>query len=138
MSARTGQQIITDMIGLLRQTDLPSVIGGKVYRAGTRPRDSRAEDLVVIFTTADAEQFQQGVVTLNIYVPDMPNSANGVSLEDSARCAELEAACFLAIESLRANKSDYLFSLKEAIHTQRDTEIGQSFVVARLRFKYIS
>lgn len=136
MAARTGQQIITDMIGLLRQTNLPAKINGGIYRAGTRPRDSKAEDCVVIYTTADAEQFQQGVVTLNIYVPDIPNSGNGVMLEDSGRCEEIEGVCAEALDALRVCVSNYRFSLKEAIHTQRDTEIGQSFVVMRLDFKY--
>lgn len=135
----TGQQVITDVIALLRQTDLPDAIGGGIYRQGTRPRDSKAEDLVVIFTTADAEQFQKGVVTLNIYVPDIEAPGiDGVNYEDSARCAEIEAAAQSAVESLKAYRSDYLFRLRDAIFTQRDEDIRQSFVVVRLGFKHIS
>lgn len=134
----TGQKVITDVIALLRQTELPSVIGGGIYRQGTRPRDSRAEDLVVIFTTGDAGQFQKGLVTLNIYVPDIGAvGSDGVNYEDSARCEEIEAAALKAVESLRAYKSDYLFRLRDAIFTQRDESINQSFVVVRLGFKYI-
>lgn len=133
----TGQQIVTDIIALLRETGLPSFIGGGVYREGNRPRDSRAEDLVVIFTTADAEQFQSGVVTLNIYVPDLPETTNGVGLVDSARCEAVEAATSEAISSLKAHRSDYLFRLRDAVHTERDQDTGQAFVVARLGFKHI-
>lgn len=129
---------MTDVIGLLRGTTLPTLVNGGIYRSGTRPRDSRAEDIVVIFTAADAEQFQSGVVTINIYVPDIGSSENGVSLVDSGRCEEIEEAAQSAVKGLTADKSNYIFKLQNAIHTQRDEEINQSFVVIRLGFKYIN
>ena len=128
--------MVTDVIALLRGTELVGVIGGKVYREGTRPRDSVAEDCVVIFTTADAEQFQSGVVTLNIYVPDLIIGNDGVRLVDSARCEAIEGAAQSTVESLVASVSNYKFKLRDAIHTQRDEDINQSFVVVRLGFKY--
>lgn len=134
----TGQQIVTDIIALLRETTLPDFIGGEIYREGNRPRNSSAEDLVVIFTAADAEQFQSGVVTLNIYVPDLPTGDNGVNLVNSARCEEIEAAARDAVLSLKASRSNYLFRLRDAIHTERDQDTDQSFVVVRLGFKHIS
>lgn len=132
--------MVTDVIALLRNTDLitdkDSKIGGKIYRAGTRPKDSTAEDCVVIFTTADAEQFQSGVVTLNIYVPDLQIGSDGVRVVDSARCEALEALAQASVDSITAAASNYKFKLRDAIHTQRDEDINQSFVVVRLGFKY--
>ena len=133
---KTGQQMVTDVIALLRGTALVGEIRGNVYREGTRPRDSVAEDCVVIFTTADAEQFQSGVVTLNIYVPDLLIGSNGVRLVDSARCEEIESMAQYAFEELTAAVSDYKFKLRDAIHTQRDEDINQSFVVVRLGFRH--
>ena len=133
---KTGQQIVTDFIALLRGTPLATEIGGRIYRAGTRPRDSRAEDLVVIYTTANAEQFQEGVVTLNIFVPDIPTPENGVLLQDSARCEVLEGVAQESVEMLSAEKSDYRIRLRDAISTLRDEEIGQSFVSVSIRFTY--
>ena len=133
----TGQRIVTVLIGLLRGSDLARAIGGGIYRQGTRPRDSKAADLVVIFTTGDAKQFQEGVVTLNIYVPDLPIAENGVNVVDSARCETLEALSLEFVQGLKAYCSDYLFKLSDTIHTQRDEEIGQSFVVVRIRFRHI-
>lgn len=133
---RTGQQIIGDIMGLIRGTNVPSIISGGVYREGTRPRDSQKEDLVVVFTTSDAEQFQHGVATINIFVPFIPNSLNGVMLENSARCEQLEIALQAAIKSLDASKSNYRFRLRETIHTNRDDELHQSFVVAKIGFYY--
>lgn len=134
---RTGQQIITDVIALLRGTSLADEIGGGIYREGTRPLNSTAEDMVVIFTTADAEQFQSGVVTLDVYVPDTVAGEDAVPVTDSARCEEIEVSAQRTVAELTARKSNYLFKLRDAIHTQRDEEIGQSFVVVRLGFKYI-
>lgn len=133
---KTGQQMVTDVIALLRGTDLVAQISGEVYREGTRPKDSTAEDCVVIFTTADAEQFQNGVITLNIYVPDLMIGNNGVRLVNSARCEEIESMAQTAYEELTAAVSDYKFKLRDAIHTQRDEDINQSFVVVRLGFRY--
>ncbi len=133
----TGQKVVTDMIGLLRGSSLVAALGGKVYRQGTRPRDSKAEDLVVIFTTGNADQFQSGVVTLNIYVPDLAVAENGVNVVDSARCEQLEGLALDFVQGLKAYRSDYLFKLQDTIHTRRDEDIDQSFIVVRIRFKHI-
>jgi len=138
---KTGKEIEGDILALLRNSYIvagrgtASGIGGGVYRDGLRPRDSVAEDMVVIFTTADAEQFQQGVVTVNIYVPDLLNRINGVTAENGARCEEIERLAQDTVDWLKADKSEYLFSLERAIHTTRDHEISQSFIVVPLRFK---
>ena len=134
---RTGQQIVSDFISLLRGTGIGSIINGGIYRSGLRPRDSRKEDLVVVYTSADPLQMQAGVVTINIFVPDINYGAgNGVLVEDSARCEALEIALQQAIKSLTADQSNYLIRLRDAVHTQRDESVPQSFVVARINFKY--
>lgn len=139
---KTGKEIEGDIFALLRSSyivtgkDGVPGIGGAVYRSGLRPRDSQAEDMIVIFTTADAEQFQTGVVTIDIYVPDLLNRANGVSVENGARCEQLERLAQDSVDWLKADKSNYLFSLERAIHTTRDEAINQSFVVIPLRFKH--
>ena len=134
---KTGQQIITDIIALLRGTSLVENVNGDIYRPSTRPRDSKAEDIVVNFTTADAEQFQSGVVTINIFVPFIPTSQNGVLIPDSARCEEIEELAKDFFRALTARVSNYKFKLRDAIHTAEDDEIDQSFVVIRLGFTFI-
>lgn len=132
---KTGHQIQTDVYNLLKASTLVSNLSGGIYRKGLRPRDSKLEDLVVIFTTATGEQVQQGVVTLNIYVPDIYPMGNGIPTENVLRCETIEGLVQTEIEGLNAGRSDYLFSLKDAVHTQRDEEIEQSFVVAKLSFR---
>ncbi len=134
--ALTEDRIVGDFINLLRQTALPQEIGGSIYRGGVRPRDSQEEDLVVILSDAGAEQFQTGTVVLNLYVPLIRNSSNGVLVEDGQRCGELQAAVAKAVETIAALPSCYRLKLRDAIRTQRDDEIGQSFIVARIGFSY--
>lgn len=75
--AKTGKQIQGDIRKLLMDSTLYTQISGEVYRNGYRPRDSRKEDAVVIFTAGLPEQIQTGVVTINIFVPDIDCDDNG-------------------------------------------------------------
>ena len=133
---KTGHQIETDIYGFLKESDFVGALTGGLYRKGQRPPDSRLEDCVVIFTTADGEQIQRGTVTINVYVPDIYPYKNGVPVENIARCEEIEGLLQTWLDSMTAEVSGYLFHLKAAIHTQREETIHQSFVVARIDFKY--
>ena len=143
MTKRTGKEIERDVYSLLRRSyivtgkDGVPGIGGSVYRSGQRPRDSKGEDMVVIFTTATSTQFQEGVVTLNVYVPDI-FPTTGIPREDGARCEQIERLAQDSVDALTADRSDYLFGIERSrvIHTLRDDTIGQSFVVVPLSFRY--
>lgn len=136
---KTAKQIQSDIMALLSDTPLVAAISGKVYRAGLRPRDSRAEDLIVIFTTGLPDQIQTGVVTLNLYVPDIdPYDDNGVFVENTRRCEELEQAASEWVESLTAAMSDYRFRLQQTIYTEAEPDINQHFIVVKLQYVYFN
>jgi len=135
---KTGKQVQTDIIALLKNSELADAVNGEIYRFGYRPRDSKAEDIIVFFTTGFTEQIQTGIVTLNIYVPDIENPNNGVLLEDGRRCEELEIASCNWVESLTAGRSDYKFSLQQTIYTETEQEINQHFVVVKLRYDLLT
>jgi hypothetical protein len=126
---RTGKQISSDVIKLLENSPLNAAISGGVYHSGFRPRDSHLEDIIVIFTTGLPEQIQTGIVTVNIYVPDVKN------LENGQRCAELEAAAVRWVESLTTAVSDYRFTLQQTVYTENDADIHQHFVVIKLKYE---
>ena len=88
--AKTSKQVQGDVYKLLRDSTLYTMISGEVYRSGMRPRDSRLEDAVVIFTAGLPTQIQTGIVTVNIFVPDIDPYDNGVLVEDSERTEEVE------------------------------------------------
>lgn len=134
---KTGTQVQGDVIALLSRSLLAGLVNGQIYRAGYRPRDSRLEDIVVTFTAGLAEQRQTGVVTVNIYVPDVDPWDNGVLVSDGERCAEIEAAAQRWVDSLTAAVSDYRFTLSQTIATYEDGDTAQHFVSVRLKYEII-
>lgn len=133
--ARTSRQIQGDIYQLLVDSTLSAMISGGVYRAGMRPRDSRLEDAEVRFTTGLAGQVQTGVVTVNIWVPDIDPWGNGVLVEDSERTEQLEAAAQEWFEAVKASETDYNFRLQQTIYTEEEPYIHQHFVVVRLAYE---
>ena len=139
---KTAKQIQSDIIALLQESNLTNAANGEIYRAtpksSYRPRDSKAEDILVIFTNGLPDQIQTGIVTLNIYVPDIENADNGVMLENGRRCEELEIAADKWVESLTAGRSDYKFTLQQTIYTEAEPEINQHFVVVKLKYELLT
>ena len=135
--AKTGKQIQSDVLALLKSSSLPALISGKVYRKGYRPRDSKAEDAIVILTAGLPGQLQTGVVTINIYVPDIDPYENGVLVENGQRCETLEKAASDWVDSLTVAVSNYKFKLQQTIYTEEEPETQQHFVVVKLKYEYI-
>ncbi len=133
--AKTGKQIQGDIRRMLAGSKLAEAVSGGIYRNGYRPRDSRKEDIIVTFTTGIPDQIETGVVTVNIYVPDIDPCGNGVFVEDGRRTEQLEALAQQWADSLTAAKSPYLFRLRQTIYTEEAPEIAQHFIVVRLGFR---
>lgn len=132
----TASQVQTVVYDFLRESNLAKELSGEVYRRGYRPRDSKLEDAEVIFTTGLPGDIDTGVVTINIYCPDIDPYNNGVKVEDGQRICEIERAAADWVKSLSASRSNYLFTLKEAIRSVSDTDISQHFVVIKLDYRY--
>ena len=134
--AKTAKQIQGDVYTLLRDSTLCSMISGGVYRNGLRPRDSRLEDAVVTFTTGLPDQIQTGVVTINIFVPDIDPYENGVMVEDTERTEEVETLAQSWVDSLSCDVSNYRFKLQQTIYTEAEPQTNEHFVVVKLRYSY--
>lgn len=134
--AKTGKQIQGDIYRLLRGSDLCEFISGNVYRNGMRPRDSRNEDAIVTFTSGLPDQIQTGVVTINIFVPDIDPYGNGVRVEDGSRTEQIERMAQKWVDGLTAERSCYKFSLQSTIYTEAEEETNQHFVVIKLKYEY--
>ena len=134
--AKTGKQVQGDIYRLFKDSTLYAMISGDVYRNGYRPRDSRLEDAVVIFTAGLSDQIETGVVTVNIYVPDIDPYKNGVLVEDGRRTDELERLAQAWVDSLTAAVSCYKFKLMQTIYTEEEADINQHFIVVKLGYEY--
>lgn len=133
----TSKRVEGDFYQLLKGSELAAGLSGSVYRSGTRPRDSQAEDAVVQFVTGLAGQIQTGVVLICIYFNDIDPYANGVLVEDGERSEQIETLAQQWIDSLTAAASNYLVELSQTIHTQEaDTATRQHFVAVRLQYRY--
>lgn len=133
--AKTAKQVQTDIINLLERSELVSEISGEVYRSGYRPRDSRQEDAIVIFTTGLPDEIETGVVTINVFVPDIDPFNNGVLVEDGERTSALEVLAQSWVDSLSAAMSNYAFELQQTIYTEAEPDINQHFVVVKLKYR---
>lgn len=138
--AKTAKQIQRDIIALLYGSDLVKQLSGSVYRgtpeSSYRPRDSKLEDLIVIFTEGTPGQIEHGTVTLNIYVPDIDPFDNGVLVEDGQRIEEIELAADNWVNSLTCGRSCYKFKLRQTIHAQYNQDLHQHFVVVKLGYEF--
>ena len=134
--AKTGKQVQGDIYRLFKGSTLYTMISGDVYRNGYRPRDSRLEDAIVTFTAGIPDQIQTGVVTVNIFVPDIDPYKNGVLVEDGQRTEELERLAQAWVDSLTAAVSCYKFKLMQTIYTEEEADINQHFIVVKLGYEY--
>ena len=135
--AKTGSEIQDDIYQLLRQSTLTGTLTGKVYKDGYRPRDSGKEDAIVIFTAGVPGQIESGIVTVNIFVPDIDPYDNGIWVKDGERCGQIEAEAQKWVDSITAGViPGYIIRLNTTIHTEEEPAIRQHFVVIKLKYKY--
>lgn len=132
----TSKQIQGDIFRALRASELATQITGRIYRDGLRPRDSELEDCEVIHTAGVTNlQFAQGVVVINVYVPDIDPYKNGVMVENMARTEEIESLCADFVAQICNTMPHYKFGLAETIMTHEDRDIFQHFVSIRLTYE---
>lgn len=137
---KTAKQIVGDIIELIKGSRLEAAVSGKIYRGNKgksyRPAGSKKEDIVVYHTTGDPSQMQQGVVTVNIYVPD--TAYEDSYAENGKRSEEVEILAQEWASSLTADKSDYRLKLMQTIYTEAEPEINQHFVVVKLKYDLLT
>lgn len=132
---RTAKDIQGDIIELLKKHGrLATTVNGEIYRNGYRPRDSRTEDIIVTFTAGTSGEIEEGIVTINIYVPDIDPFDDGVFVENGARCDEIEDIAAQWVESLKG-VSPYHINLRQSIYTESEEEIRQHFIVVKLAYR---
>lgn len=129
---KTAGQIEKDVFNLLKASELKTLINGGIYYNGTRPFDSRKEDIIITFLTGRNSQIQTGVVILNAYVSDIDNGG-GKFVKNKSRCDTLEDKLNKFIES-NSLSSEYKMELDEIIKTLKEDGINQHFVHTRIRF----
>ena len=135
---KTQQDIEDDFYNALKNSALVNAVNGKLYKKDLRPINSKQEDITLIVTTIDSAQWQQGVITLLIYV-------NGIDLyqsqlvPDKKRIKELSTLTLSILDELKANMTNYDgFYFFQAVTNDFDVETEQWFISAKIGFRYLT
>lgn len=129
---KTGSEVENDVYAILKSSAIKTLITGDIYKDGTRPLDSKKEDVIVNFISGVDGQIQEGFVNVNVYVPDIDNGGGGY-VRNVARCRVIEIALNTLAQSLTT--SEYHFTLAAMIKTYKAEGISQHFVNAKLQFR---
>ena len=132
---KTGGNIETDIYTLIA-AKLKTIISGKVYKSDGREKDAKTEDAVIIFMGGLDGQVQEGIVTVNIFIPDIDAGSKGAKVKDTKRCREVEAALLQTIDETIT--TEYELTRKSIIQTFSIDEIDQHFVNAKIQFKRVT
>lgn len=134
---KTEKQIEKDVYRIIRDSELKSAVGGKVYRDGMRPKDAKTEDIVVKFLTGLDGQEQSGIVLVHIYVPDIKSpSGDGELVPNITRIDQLEDTVNTLLASLE--DTEYLFEKDETPKSYPAEGIRQHFINVRLKYRRIT
>ena len=134
---KTSEEILDDICALVENTPLEEAMNGKIYQEGFRPRDSKSEDLVVIYTAGVAKgEIVTGELTFNLYVPDIQPYKNGVYVRKKRRLSALSQALQSWIASQTLGKTEYKLSQLEPIKVVKDREINQHLLVLHVQYEY--
>lgn len=132
---RTAAQIADDFYKALKGSDLARRLSGKVYHSGLRPVGSRKEDAVVVFTSGQAGQIDEGTVTVIIYVPDICIDGSKTLVANRRRATEVEIAALDWVRGLQKTLTDYEIELSQSIDTYADEDTEQHFVSVRIGYR---
>lgn len=127
------ESIEMDIFKAIASTIEEEVSGG-VYFEGDRPTDSMLEDVCIACSTASAEQVQQGMAKVNIYVRDIDNGV-GHLVKNKERLLELEPMAEKVVSLLNEADTDYSWELSPAPQTIRQEATQEHFLNINLFFK---
>lgn len=138
---KTESEIINDLVRLVKDSSLPSLIGGDVYPEGGRPRNSKAQDVTVALSEVSdlyGGFMQSGVCTVNVYVVNKAATPAQTLLPDTERIAEVEGILQTWVESLKEKQGCYLIWQRDPVgHDYVTTPFPQFFAFLRLNFTLI-
>ena len=112
-------------------------ISGKFYPSDCRPADSAVEDAVLTVSNATAEQIQDGIARINIFVPDLDNGS-GRPVPDKDRLITLSELDEQIIDVLNKADTDYEFDLAKGTETINAEAINQHFVNITIEFYHVT
>lgn len=108
-------------------------IEGELYMSDTRPRDSGAEDAVIVAGAPSGEQWQKGRVRILVFVQDIDNNS-GRLVKDTERIQQIEAMAEPIIDTLHEALPEYSFELFTAPDDGQIPQTTEHFVNIHLQY----
>lgn len=136
MARKTTSRIEQDMYDALEHF-FEGKISGEFYPSDCRPADSEVEDAVLTVSNATAEQIQDGIARINIYVPDLDNGS-GRPVPDKDRLIAISELDEQIIDVLNKADTDYEFDLAKSTETINAEAIKQHFVNITIEFNHVT
>lgn len=99
-----------------RVVSTPISISGHVYKL-SRPVNSKKEDIVIIPLAMNAEQMQEGVINVNVHVPNLRLGKDNTQ-PNNPRMAAISQEVMAALDDYWGYS--YNFHLDNAGHPERD------------------
>jgi hypothetical protein len=132
---KTETQIEKDIFRIVSASPIKDLIGGKVYRRGMRPRDSKEEDCVVQFLTGLEGQIQSGTVNVNIYVPKVSVGKSTNKVENLKRVEELEIKIKELFEESVFEDPEYNLEIRSTPQAIEEEGIDQTKINTRVYYE---
>lgn len=132
----TNLEAIDILFTKLDGSSLKTAITGSICKL-KRDADSNKEDVVINSLPFNNEQLQQGILNVNIHVPDVVVNVNNVQ-DKQPDFARLKTLADMAVEILDDNwASTYNFSVQQQ-NVMHDPEAGSHYVNIRIEFFIIN
>jgi len=93
---KSGIEMVADVARLLKVPKVTGIISGSLWQH-QRPANSEREDIVVNSLALTGQQLQQGVVNVNIHVPNLKVNLDGAAdntMPDLARMHAIEQVLY--------------------------------------------
>lgn len=133
---KASTQIEGDVFALIRVSELPGFITGKLYRGRNKRKvGEMSEDAVLAFVSGINEQVQEGILNLNVYVSNIDNGS-GVLVENESRTEEIAAMIIRVIDSMHT--PEYEMRIKNIVQSYPIEGVEQHVVNAKIEFKRLA
>lgn len=76
---KTAIDVLLDLKALLEGSLFAQSLNGGLYFDETRPKNSKKEDLVLVFTQGFSHQVERGTITILAYVADIPTDGGNTT-----------------------------------------------------------
>lgn len=124
---------------LLHEARLAEQLGGKLYRAGIRPRESQEPGVIVRHVAGLPGSVDVGTALIAVYIPDIVTSHEAQPVKDIQSCIEAEEQLLRWLINLNTAESHpFLFKPAAAIITEAVPERREHAVVLKLRYYHFS